>query len=289
MKHIKLKTITLKDHKAVNEAWIHEQIKNDPAILGLGNLLLKDHERIHEGKGRLDLLLQEDGSHARYEVEIQLGATDPSHIIRTIEYWDLERKRYPQYEHTAVIVAEDITSRFLNVISLFNGSIPIIALQMTAVEQPDGIGIFFTKILDTMQRGFVDEDEETSLPADRSYWQERGSTKTLNMADEILKMCSGFTPNIELNYNKAYIGFKVDGSSFNFASCKPRKTNLLLTLKLLESAEINTELEAKGIDFLDYDKRWKQIRIRLSPVDLEKNADFIQGLLKKAFDSKNQD
>ncbi len=33
------------------------------------------------------------------------------------------------YDHTAVIVAEDITSRFLNVISLFNGTIPIIAIQ----------------------------------------------------------------------------------------------------------------------------------------------------------------
>jgi len=222
-------------------------------------------------------------------VEIQLGATDPSHIIRTIEYWDLERKRYPQYEHTAVIVAEDITSRFLNVISLFNGSIPIIALQLTAVEQADGIGIFFTKILDTMQRGYVDEDEETSLPADRSYWEERGSAKTLKMADEILKLCSGFTPNIELNYNKAYIGFKVDGHAFNFASCNPQKANLRLTLKLPESTEINSELEAKGLDFLDYDKRWKQVRIRLSPTDLEKNTDFIQGLLKQAFDYWNQE
>ena len=52
----------------------------------------------------------------------------------TIEYWDLERKRYPQYEHTAVIVAEDITSRFLNVIQLFNGAIPLIALKMTAYD-----------------------------------------------------------------------------------------------------------------------------------------------------------
>lgn len=43
-------------------------------------------------------------------------------MIRTIEYWDIERKRYPQYEHCAVIIAEDITSRFLNVIQLFNGS-----------------------------------------------------------------------------------------------------------------------------------------------------------------------
>ena len=25
-----------------------------------------------------------------YETDVQLGATDPSHIIRTIEYWDIE-------------------------------------------------------------------------------------------------------------------------------------------------------------------------------------------------------
>ena len=27
-----------------------------------------------------------------------------SHIIRTIEYWDIERRRYPAYEHVAVLV-----------------------------------------------------------------------------------------------------------------------------------------------------------------------------------------
>ena len=30
------------------------------------------------------------------------------------EYWDIERRRYPQYDHCAVLIAEDITSRFLN-------------------------------------------------------------------------------------------------------------------------------------------------------------------------------
>jgi hypothetical protein len=57
----------------------------------------------------LDLLFQDVESTRRYEVEIQLGSTDEAHIIRTIEYWDVERKRYPQYDHTAVIIAEDIT------------------------------------------------------------------------------------------------------------------------------------------------------------------------------------
>jgi hypothetical protein len=69
---------------------------------------------------------------------LQLGATDESHIIRTIENWDYERRRYPQYDHGAVIVAEYITSRFLNVIALFNGFIQIIAIQLRALELVSG-------------------------------------------------------------------------------------------------------------------------------------------------------
>jgi hypothetical protein len=40
----------------------------------------------------VDLLLQNPETKRRYEVEIQLGATDEAHIIRTIEYWDIEKK-----------------------------------------------------------------------------------------------------------------------------------------------------------------------------------------------------
>jgi hypothetical protein len=51
-------------------------------------------ERKQPRAGRLDLLFQ-DENNRRYCVELQLGKTDESHIIRTIEYWDLEKKRYP--------------------------------------------------------------------------------------------------------------------------------------------------------------------------------------------------
>ena len=72
---------------------------------------------------------------------MQLGGTDESHIIRTIEYGDIENKRYPQYDHVAVLVAEDITARFLNVISLFNGFIPLVAIRgmRDANRLPKGI------------------------------------------------------------------------------------------------------------------------------------------------------
>jgi len=126
LKYVKPERIYLSGHPELNERWVQERIAEDPSILGLGDLVLKDKERIQPHAGRLDLLCQEAESNRRYEIEVQLGKTDESHVIRTIEYWDIERKRYPQYDHTAVIVAEDITSRFLNVISLFNGFIPLV-------------------------------------------------------------------------------------------------------------------------------------------------------------------
>ena len=111
----------------------------------------------------------------RYEVELQLGATDESHIIRTIEYWDIERKRYPQYDHCAVIVAEDITSRFLNVISLFNGSVPLIAIQMQAYKIGEHMTLIFTTVVDELTRGLVGDDElSEAVPVDALIGKTRG-------------------------------------------------------------------------------------------------------------------
>src|SRR5712691_8242268 len=134
VEYVKPRRIILRGHPELSERWVQDRITEEPSILGLGELVVKDKERIHSGAGRLDLLCQDPETDRRYEIEIQLGRTDESHIIRTLEYWDIERKRYPQYDHVAVIVAEEMTSRFLNVISLFNGFIPVIAIQMQAFQ-----------------------------------------------------------------------------------------------------------------------------------------------------------
>lgn len=97
LKYVKPEKIYLKSHPELDERWVQERIAEDPSLLGLGNLVLKDKERIQPRAGRLDLLLQDQDSGKRWEVEVQLGKTDEAHIIRTIEYWDIERKRYPQY------------------------------------------------------------------------------------------------------------------------------------------------------------------------------------------------
>lgn len=136
--YIKHERISLKSHPDLNERWLQDRIAEDPGILGLGDVILLDRERPQERAGRLDLLLADPEGNDRYEVELMLGATDESHIIRCIEYWDIERRRYPGYEHCAVLIAEDITSRFLNVISLLAGTVPIIAIQINAPKGEGG-------------------------------------------------------------------------------------------------------------------------------------------------------
>jgi predicted transport protein len=281
-KYVKPALVLLRTHPDLNETWLQDRIGEDPSLLGLGDLVLRDRERPQVGAGRLDLLLQDAEANRRYEVEIQLGKTDESHIIRTIEYWDIERKRYPQYEHVAVIVAEDITSRFLNVIGLFNGFIPLVAIRLNAIQLGDTISLVFSKVIDEARLGLVDEDEEVRVPADRAYWEKRGSKQTLAMADEILAWLRELDPAIDLKYNKFYIGLAKDGRPNNFVSFRPKKDWLRLEIKLEPSDEIQRQLEDSGLDIMEYDPRWGQYRVRLGKGDLQKHKDFLMSLIAKA-------
>lgn len=277
--------ISLLNNPTIKESWIQEQIAVDPAILGLGDLVLKDKERIQPRAGRLDLLLQDLDSKRRYEVEVQLGKSDESHIIRTLEYWDIEKKRYPQYDHCAVIVAEDITSRFLNVIRLFNSSIPFIAIQMNAYKYGDEVSLIFTKVLDESPLGLVDEDEEVRELTDRDYWIKRGTNETVALADEMLEVVKEFYSGFELKYNKFYIGLAKDGQPNNFVIFRPRKKDLNIEVKLPQSDEVQKILDDANLDDMGYDTRWGNYRIRVSKQDLKKNKEAYNILLKMAFDN----
>ncbi|MEE8484551.1 MAG: DUF5655 domain-containing protein [Nitrospinota bacterium] len=282
-KYIKPEKLWLRDHQELNELWVQDRIAEDPSILGLGDLILKDRERIQPKAGRLDLLLQDPDSNRRYEVEIQLGKSDEKHIIRTIEYWDIERKRYPQYEHCAVIIAEDITSRFLNVIGLFNGFIPIIAIQMNALKIDDKVALIFTTVLDELALGIEDEDEEAET-VDRSYWEtSRGTKDTVALADDLLTFIKSFEESIELKYNKFYIGLTKNGRPFNFAIFRPKKKHINLEIRLNQSEEIQKMLDEAGLEVLGYIKRYRQYKIPLYEKDIKSNSELLTKLLEMAY------
>ena len=280
--YVKLQRIRLDTHSMLNERWVQDRIAADPSVLGFGDLVLKDKERIQPRAGRLDLLLQEADANRRYEVEVQLGATDESHIIRTIEYWDLERKRYPQYEHCAVLVAEDITSRFLNVIGLFNGTIPFVAIQMQALQVRDEVTLVFTTVMDELPRGLVEADEDEREITDRAYWESRGAKNALPLMDQLFVILRSFDPTLELKYTKFYIGLAKAGQPKNFIKFRPRKNGLLTTLRLRPSPDVQAKLDDSGLETLDYDKR-EGYRVRLVADDLANRLQIIEELMAMAF------
>ncbi len=281
---VKAQRIQLKSDPIMNENWVQRLIGEDPSILGLGEVVLKDKERMQPRAGRLDLLLQDPESSRRYEVEIQLGKTDESHIIRTIEYWDIERKRYPQYDHCAVIVAEEITSRFLNVISLFNGTIPLVAIQMSALKVGEQVALVFTTVMDELQRGLVEDDEEVAEVTDRAYWENRGSKATVAMADELVELIQEFAPSFELKYNKFYIGLAESGQPNNFVIFRAKRNFIKVEPRVKQSEGVSKELDDAGLDVMEYDNTWRRYRVRLTPGDIPKHADLLRRLLKTAYD-----
>jgi len=281
MKYVKSEVISLKNSPEYNEKWLQARIEEDPTILGLGDLDFRDTEKMLVGGGRLDTILYDPEYKKRYEVEIQLGKTDESHIIRTIEYWDIERKKNPQYEHCAVIVAEDITSRFLNVISLFNGFIPLIAIQVKAVQVGENISLFFTKVLDENKFDLLEEDSG-SEPTDKEYWEKKATKESLMLTEKIMAEIADVTAEYSLKFNKHYIGLAKNNIANNFISFVPRKSAVLFNVKLEQTEEVDQLIEESDLDVLAYDKQWNQYRIRIKESDLDTNIDTIIDLATRA-------
>ena len=282
----KMERISLKNNPEIKEDMIQKFIFEDPTVLGLGELTAIQREKIQPLGGRLDLLFADDNN-TRYEVEVQLGATDPSHIIRTIEYWDTEKKRYPQYDHCAVIIAEEITGRFMNVIQLFNGSIPLIAIQVSAYKNGNDISLAFTKIIDRVTLG-TDEDEEIET-TDRNYWENRSTNKIMKNVDELFADLGDLTVGYELKYNKFYIGLSKEGVVKNFIEFKPKKNYFYFIVKGTENPEKIKKIENANLE-VSYIANWKEYQIRFNNIDeYRKNRVLIRELVKDSMEYYNID
>lgn len=276
--------VPLKGNPTLTEKWVQGLVASDPGLLGLGELEVKDLERTHARAGRLDMLLYDPESNTRYEVEVQLGATDETHIIRTIEYWDIERRRYPQYDHVGVIVAEEITARFFNVIGLFNGFIPLIAVQMSAIEVGDALTLLFTTVLDRTTLA-VEEDEEPDEPRDRAYWEQKAAKETLAMVDRLLDLARSGEHGISLKYNKNYIGLSRAGLASNYLTFRPKRRHVILEAKIPRSEELTERLTGAGVELLAYNNRWGYYRMSLTEPDLAEHAELLTELIGLARDN----
>ncbi len=219
-----------------------------------------------------------------YETEIQLGATDESHIIRTIEYWDIERRRFPSKDHRAVIVAEEITNRFFNVIALMNRSIPIIAIQLNAIKIDNKILLSFTKVLDIYE---TPEDEESlgGEEVGRPYWEKKSNPKSIAIMDEMIKIVQGKYPNVRVTYNKHHVALGT--SRINFMWFHPRKSPSNCHFEIKLDKDLVTETKATfdelGISYTP--RKENNLAISIQNDELKKHVDKITTIINQSIEA----
>ncbi len=282
LKYIKGEKISLK--KNFNEKWLQDRIVDDSSILGLGELDLIQRERKQSSGGRIDFLFLNSETETMYETEIQLGATDESHIIRTIEYWDIERRRFPSKDHKAVIVAEEITNRFFNVIALMNRSIPIIAIQINAIKVDDKILLNFTKVLDIYEAP-EDEGDLGGEEVGRPYWEKKSNPKSISIMDEMIKMADQSYPKSRVTYNKHHVALGT--SRQNYMWFHPRKSpnNCHFEIKLAKDLIIETRtiFEELGISFTA--RREDILAISIQADELKTGAEKIRTIINQSIEA----
>ncbi len=227
-------------------------------------------------------------SETRYEVEIMLGPTDPSHLIRTIEYWDIERRRYPACDHIAVLVAERVTARFLNVISLFAGSIPIIAIQLNALKVNNMVVLDFVKVLDQRQLREDDTGDaggSAEPDVDRSTWDARVGAAIMKLCDQLAQIANETAnPKLELKYKKGFVALSVPGSFFNVLGLSPKKNFVRIRFRVPDPETWVKQLSEAGVKAELKDGTFVLVRLRKS--DFEHNEDLLRELVHQAIKEK---
>ncbi len=258
-----------------DEVWLQDQIVGNPSSLGLGDLKVVARERRQSSGGRLDILLTNLRGDSMYEVEVMLGETDETHIIRTIEYWSRERRKWPKRQHFPVLVAETITRRFFDVIQVLSYAIPLMAIQATIVEANGNRVLTFQKILDAYDEP-EDKDDGKYKPPDETFWSDKAPW-TNETAKALLRVVQPVFANAELNYKKSYITINVNKNDY-FWFYERAANNSALEIWLGERL-INTArplLDSKGIRYTV--QKNGTVLITTDRKLLEENADVYRQL-----------
>jgi hypothetical protein len=273
VKHVQLRAIGL------DERWLQDRIAEDPSLLGLGELEIIRKEKRQATGGRIDFLMVNSDDDIRYVIEIMLGTLDESHIIRTIEYWDIERQRYHSLDQSAVIVAEDITSRFFNVTRLLNRAVPVIALQLSTFDLDGSVALHFVKVLDIYEE-LEPADERPAEGSTRAEWEKRSSSESLAVMDKVIDLLTkaGLQPRV--TYNKYHVA--VGTSGYNFLWLYPRKEAAYCPMNFrndgTERDKTVAQLRQAGLDAAP--RGAGEIRLRLTCKECTDQSPLITEVLK---------
>lgn len=269
----------------LDERWLEQQLESEPGLLGpeFQDVEVLQTQRQVESGGRLDMLLFDRVKNRRYVAELMLGSLDESHVVRTIEYWDIERRRYPGHDHVAVIVAEEIGSRFLNVLSIMAGNVPLIAIQLNALDHQGKLILHFTKVLSLID---LREDDATNDAggSDRAEWEKKSTPEMLKIADELLQVIRKRVGDVELNYLVHYVGLRVNNVSDNFVTFHPKKKFVYVSCNRMADGDTwVAKMKQAGLT-ADNNKR-RGLWVQVGPNEIQSKRGAIEELLQVATNS----
>lgn len=256
-----------------DEYWLQDIIHENPKVLGLGNLVPVNKEKKQSSGGRLDILLKDPEQNSMYEVEVMLGETDPSHIIRSIEYWDNEKRKYPQRQHFCVLVAESFDRRYFNVIQLMSLNIPMIAVQADLLEVGGEKILSFTKIIDIYIE--PEEDEEDIKVVNEATWTNDAPWVNTN-AKELVEIYKEQDSKIIIGFTQSYVSINIDGKNAYWLHKRMKPTSALaFSVKDEEKTEaIKKLLEEAGFSYTY--NRYKEFMINIDVKIIKSNTPLLK-------------
>jgi hypothetical protein len=103
--------------------------------------------------------------------------------------------------------------------------VPLIAIKMTAFRINDQTKpiLSFVKVLDKVDLGMEEPEATIEPPADRPYWVKKASEEMVSIVDDCRSILKTISPDLDLKYNRYYIGITERGPTNNFVVFRPKK------------------------------------------------------------------
>jgi hypothetical protein len=140
----------------------------------------------------------------------------------------------------------------------------------------------FTKVLDVVEPGDDDEENEAEVEAvDRGYWEKKGSKESLAVVDTCLSVIQQFAPKLNLKYNKAYVGLSDQVRPKNFVVFRPKRQFVRVEPKIADRQKWAERLEAAGIVVLPGGRT--RLHFRLARAEAEAHGDVLRELLEESY------
>jgi len=125
-----------------------------------------------------------------------------------------------------------------------------------------------------------------SAPADRAYWQSRGSDLSMCIADDTIRLIHAkVNPDLKPNYIKFDIGLTQGNRPNNFVTLRPRKKSCLVAIRLADVDQYRAKLQSEGsLEPLPGNSEGGWLRFHLNEGQVKDFESLLSELLQRSYE-----